>query len=1176
MRLRQIKLAGFKSFVDSITIDIPGNLVGIVGPNGCGKSNIIDAVRWVMGEISAKHLRGESMADVVFSGSGSRKPVGQASVELVFDNTDGRLGGRFASYAEISVKRVVTRDAAQSHYYLNGTRCRRRDVTDVFLGTGLGPRSYSIIEQGMISRLIEAKPDELREFLEEAAGISKYKERRRETENRISHARENLDRLNDLREELEQRIQHLKRQAAMAEKYKVAKFEERVLKAQLLSLKWRALDEKVQTEAGETRTQEIALESAIALQRRLENTIETRRGEHTGASEVYNEVYREVLDVGAEIARVEESIQHLKSRRADLVEGLEREENHREEARRHLALEQKELDQLNLMLAKEQPELERLKQIETGSKEDFGRFEEAMQSLQAAWDDLNRRAAQPAEVVHTERARSQQLEERVDQIINRIVRLEEEFTGLKPEELDSDVTRRQQRLAEEHVVLNRIESSLHDKQGAIDRIRRSAAESAERLNGAREWYQDTRGQLASLQRLQQETLGKSSKAASTWLAEHGLTHASRLAEQMQVEQGWERAVETVLGLHLEAICVSGGEHLYRELSSLEEGSVGLFDPTSLDSSVGTASNESHGDGTPLSTKIQFPGDLETVLDGVFAVDSLDEALGRRARLRRGESVVTREGVWLGKNWVRVVRSAAEGAGVLSREQEIKQLAAEVERAQSEVERWHQLSRELTQRLGELEDESTTLRRTFAEEHRKFASSQSELSARQTGLDQSRERAASIQEEIAELKGQEHSSRDQLGVSRERLEISLSESKQLTSERDEYAEKRRARRTELEAARERWQAVRDDVYEVGVRAESMRTKLASLHAGMARNREQAEKIELRCAEIQAALEATKNPLEDSGAQLARKLNEKRETETALDIARRRVETTETALRESEQQRGAVEKKVDAERGTLDEIRMQARETLVRRSTVEEQLTQGEHDLRQVLSDLPEDASEVKWEEEVARMERRIARLGPINLAAIDEFNQESERKDYLDAQNEDLVQALDTLQQAIRKIDRETRSRFKDTYEKVNAGLADTFPRLFGGGTAFLQMTGEDLLSTGISVVARPPGKRNTNIHLLSGGEKALAAIALVFAIFDLNPAPFCLLDEVDAPLDDANVGRFCGLVKSMTERVQFVVVTHNKATMEVTQQLIGVTMSEPGISRLVAVDVDEAAELAAV
>ena len=1172
MRLRQIKLAGFKSFVDSTAIDIPGNLIGIVGPNGCGKSNIIDAVRWVMGEISAKHLRGESMADVVFSGSGSRKPVGQASVELVFDNSDGRLGGRFASYSEISVKRIVTRDAAQSHYYLNGTRCRRRDVTDVFLGTGLGPRGYSIIEQGMISRLIEAKPDELREYLEEAAGISKYKERRRETENRISHAQENLDRLNDLRDELSQRITHLKRQATMAEKYKVLKVEERRLKAELLGLKWQALDELVQAQAGQTRVQESVLEAAIASQRRLENHIETRRAQHTGATEAFNTVYREALDVGAEIARIEESIQHLKSRRVDLAEVLEREEGQLEEASGHLALEQKELDQLNALLAREQPELDRLKQIESSSKEEFGRFETAMQNLQAAWDDLNRRSAHPAEVVHAERARSQQLDERIQQIQSRIARLDEEFAELDWDSMDFTVAKLEEQFVRNRDELTKIEASLHDKHSEIERSRSSVTESSERLNGAREWYQECRGQLTSLQRLQQETLGKGSKAASAWLNQHGLSDSVRVAERIQVEPGWERAVETVLGSHLEAMCVTGGAGFYRDLEALEEGSVELFDTTHLES-VSPVRDET---AVLLSNKIQFAGSLESVLDGVYAVDGLDEALHARSRSTPGESFVTREGIWLGKNWVRVVRGAAEGAGVLSREAEMKQLAAEAQRANEEVQRWQNRQRELTERLGELENDSTVLQRAFAQAHRKVADMQSELSARQTALEQSRARAASIQEEMTELRGQEQHSREHLSSSNERLERSLRESKQLTDECDRFAEQRQSRRVELEAARERWQAVRDDVYEVGVRTESMRTKLASLHAGMARNREQVEKIERRCAELNNALDATKLPLDEAAVALARKLDEKRGTESSLGTARAEVENAEVALREFEQKRAVVEKKVQGERETLDRIRLQSQESRVRCTTVQEQLEQSEHVLTEVLEALPEEATEQKWEEAVAQVERRINRLGPINLAAIDEFNQESERKEYLDSQHEDLMQALETLNQAIRKIDRETRSRFKDTYEKVNAGLSETFPRLFGGGNAFLQMTGDDLLSTGISMVARPPGKRNTSIHLLSGGEKALAAIALVFSIFELNPAPFCLLDEVDAPLDDANVGRFCELVKSMTERIQFMVVTHNKATMEVTQQLIGVTMSEPGISRLVAVDIDEAAGLAAV
>ena len=1172
MRLRKIKLAGFKSFVDPTIIDVPARLTGVVGPNGCGKSNIIDAVRWVMGEISAKHLRGDSMADVVFSGAGSRKPLGQASVELVFDNTDGRLGGQFASYAEISVKRLVTRDAAQSHYYLNGTRCRRRDVTDMFHGTGLGPRSYAIIEQGMISRLIEAKPEELREFLEEAAGISKYKERRRETQNRMSRAQENLDRLNDLRDELEQRLQHLQRQAAMAEKYKVLKAEERTLKAELLTLRWLSLDEAVRTESSSTRVQETALQAAIADQRSLENTIESDREVHTAANEEFNEIYRRDMEASAEIARLEESIQHLKGRQVELKEQIQREYAHREDARRHLGLEQAELDELNQMLAKEQPELERLKQVEAGSKAELSHYEEGMQVLQGAWDELNQRAAGPAEVVFAERARSAQLEGHRAELFSRIAKLADERGAIRPTELKSEVAEREAAVAESRSVLDGIEASLQEKQESISRMRQGAGDAAERVNDAQAWYQQTQGKLASLQRLQQEALGKGAQAASAWLGKRGLKETPRLAENIEVEKGWEAAVEMVLGPHLESVCVSGGERLYRELGKLEQGSLGFFDTTVIDLVLPST----HHASVPLLAKVQAPGTLETVLVGIYVVDSIEQGLQRRGRLRAGESFVTREGVWIGKNWIRVARAAGEGTGILSREQELKQLTTDAERAQSEVERWQALALEFNTRLGELEDEPASLRKQFADKHRELTNLHSALSVCQTEFDQSQERASTIAQEVSELEAQTRREQEQLAQAREQLERSQSEAEQLTAERDGYAEQRQDRRRDLESARERWQAVQEDIYDVGVRAESMRTKLASLHAGMARNREQLERIELRCAELEASQQATEPPLAQANTSLQDKLKARREVASELDLARTQVEEVDARLRELEQRRGPVETRVDQERSKLDELKMQAQETLVRRATVEEQLAGSGHELQTILAQLAEDASEAAWEEEVARMERRINRLGAINLAAIEEYEQESERKSYLDSQYEDLVEALETLDQAIRKIDRETRARFKDTYEKVNAGLADMFPRLFGGGTAFLQMTGEDLLSTGISVVARPPGKRNTSIHLLSGGEKALAAIALVFAIFELNPAPFCLLDEVDAPLDDANVGRFCDLVKSMTERIQFLVVTHNKATMEVTQHLIGVTMSEPGISRLVAVDVEEAAKLAAV
>ena len=1172
MRLRKIKLAGFKSFVDPTSIEVPGDLIGIVGPNGCGKSNIIDAVRWVMGEVSAKHLRGESMADVVFSGSGSRKPTGQASVELVFDNTDGRLGGQYASYSEISVKRMVTRDAAQSHYYLNGTRCRRRDVTDVFLGTGLGPRSYAIIEQGMISRLIEAKPEELREFLEEAAGISKYKERRKETQNRISHAQENLDRLNDLREELDKRLQHLKRQATMAEKYKVLKAEERVLHGQLLALKWQSLDAQVRNESSSTGEQENKLEAAIAEQRKLEARIEQIRADHTAKSEQYNESYREVLDVGADIARLEETTQNLRSRQSELDETLQRERGLHAEALRHLEEEKSELTRLNEALAQEQPELERLQQVETGSKAEFGRFEEAMRSLQTAWDTLNQKVAQSSQIMHSEEARISSLDEQIARLEQQQARLTEERGRLRPDELTHQVEQVSQVFEREKQELSAIEKQVADDQSAIDEARQHIQKTGVALNSDREKYQELRGQLASIKRLQEEALGSRTEAAEAWLKAQGLDAAPRLAEMIDVLPGWEKAIEAVLGLHLEAVCMNGTPELWVGVGTQSEGTVSLFD---LGATYVRYRSAVHHDVAPLKDKVRAPESIGTLLEGMYAIGSLEEAIQYRGRLGPRESLVTPEGVWVGRNWIRSSSVASQSAGVLSREQDLKSLETQIQTIGSAIESAEASEAEGMEKLNGLESQIAARRRDLAERNRTFAERQSALAAKQAELAKTVERAQAIDNELTELRQTIERYAEQQVTAKTKCEAASREVARLSTERDEYATQRSARRSELDTARERWQAVRDDVYEVGVRAESMRTKLTALNAAATRNRDQADKLDIRCKELAAALEATHEPLREAKSSMEAKLTHRRALEESLDKVRAAVESVESTLREAEQSRGVLDKRVGEERQRLNDLQIMNRETVVRRSTIEEQIAEASQTLEALLAEMPEGAEVGAWEEQIERMDRRINRLGPINLAAIDEYDQQSERKVYLDGQHDDLVEALEMLQQAIRKIDRETRSRFKETFEKVNEGLTELFPRLFGGGNAFLQMTGEDLLDTGISMVARPPGKRNTSIHVLSGGEKALSAVALVFSIFELNPAPFCLLDEVDAPLDEANVGRFCELVKSMTDRVQFMVVTHNKATMEMTQQLLGVTMNEPGISRMVAVDVDEAARLAA-
>jgi len=1169
MRLKRIRLAGFKSFVDPITIHVPGDLTAVVGPNGCGKSNIIDAVRWVMGELSAKHLRGDSMADVVFTGSNTRKPVGQASVELIFDNSGGRLGGRYASYNEISIKRQVSRDS-QSSYFLNGTRCRRRDVTDVFFGTGLGARSYAIIEQGMISRLIEARPEELRDFLEEAAGISKYKERRRETENRMRHAEENLERLTDLREELGKQLAHLKRQATMAEKYKVLKQEQRDLEAQLLALRWRSLDVENRRKAESVAAQATALEAVLAEQRRIEAELESARSEQSAAAEAFNEVYRRVLDAESTIARSEETIQNLRRQREEQKANIGAEEQRLVAARNHLESEDTRRAELEAELEALEPELERLQAEAAEARVAFREAEEAMHAWQSDWETWSEAAAEPARMRDAEAARIQHLAQTVAQMQARLERLRAEQASLGDDDLEASTTARRAEIENAERRTVDLERTAAAAQEALRRAREGEREAGDALHEARERQQALSGRLASLQALQQDALGKRPGAVMEWLRDTGLGDHPRLAEQLHVQSDWARAVEMVLDFRLEAVCVDRLEQYATSLDRFTEGALTLFD------AAGASETKSAAASGTLADKIDAPWPLTSVLAGVRTAETLSEALAMRRTLAAHESVVTREGLWIGASWMRVSRAPDDESGVLARETEIHSLADEFARLEARVADCEAGFDDMRKQRDASESALAEAQAALASQHRDAAALESELGAAAARHEQSRQRAAAVAAEVSDLETQLEAEQDVLARARVRWQRSSQDVERLGAEREEWMRRREEHRLRLEETREGWQTAREQAYDVGLKVESKRSQSQSLEEGRDRNLEHVEQLEARMREQRAALEGSAGPLAEAEAGLEEKLKARSLIDESLRGARERVESTEATVREHEQARHQKEARVGEERSRLEALRLEAQEVAVRSQTVEEQFAGLGYELGTVLEGLDGDAEPAEWEEKLVGMERRITRLGPINLAAIEEHGQQAERKAYLDAQHQDLEEALATLTAAIQKIDRETRSRFKETYEKVNEGLGAMFPRLFGGGNAYLQLTGDDLLSTGVSVMARPPGKRNTSIHLLSGGEKALAAIALVFAIFELNPAPFCLLDEVDAPLDDVNAIRFSELVKDMSERVQFIVVTHNKITMEIAEQLIGVTMNEPGVSRLVAVDVDEAVELVAV
>ncbi len=1166
MRLEKIKLAGFKSFVDPTTVSFPSNLVGIVGPNGCGKSNVIDAVRWVMGESSAKMLRGESMADVIFNGSSSRKPVGTASIELVFDNADGSAGGQYAQYSNISVKRQVSRDG-QSIYNLNGVRCRRRDITDLFLGTGLGPRSYSIIEQGMISRIIEARPEDLRVYLEEAAGISKYKERRRETENRMSHTRENLERLDDLREEVQKQLRHLERQAATAQKYKTLRDEERRTRAELLALRLMAMQSDIEERDRAIADQQNRLEKALADQRTVEAEIEQQRSAHAEANDQFNDVQGRYYAIGSDIARLEESIQFAREARRRQQSDLEQARQALTQAQSLNTQDSNRLAELATELERDQPMLDAARLASDQQAEQLQAAEQAMQAWQTEWERFNQEANEPAQQAQVERTRINHLEDQEGQLKRRLLRCEEEQRNLADISLEAEITELRQREDAAETALQTSRSAVAEKVAVIADLRQRTGQAQEQLAAARGELETVRGRLASLQALQQAARDDGSDAVGSWLTERGLAEQRRALEVLQVDERWQTAVETVLSERLQALLIDGLASAADGIDAITDGNLTLLDDAATLPAVQAGS---------LAEVVQGPAAIVEWLNPVMRADNLPEALNRRSSLGPGQSLITPTGVRVGRHWVGVRHGADGEAGVLAREQELRELAAHQQRLEPQVEQWGTALAQDREALVAAEQARETEQSALDTAQRALSELRALLSGKLARAEQIRHRVDGLEQDAAELKEQVDHGRQEMDAARTRLHASLAAIEDLARQREQRVQQRDELRASLDHAREAASAARNAMHEIALRVESMRSSEDSLRSGIGRMQSQLAELETRCGGLEDAVNASESPIAEQQAKLEQQLAERSGVEGALSKARQHLEAIDHRLRELEQSRHGSEQHVQDERSKLDRTRMARQEVVVRGRTLEEQLAETGFTPDELREQLPEDASVDTWQERVETLANRIQRLGPINLAAIDEFKEQSERMEYLDRQHEDVSKSLATLEDAIRKIDRETRTRFKETFDRVDGSFKELFPKLFGGGHAYLELTGDDLLDTGVTVMARPPGKRNTSIHLLSGGEKALTAVALVFAIFRLNPAPFCMLDEVDAPLDDANVSRYSALVKEMSEHVQFIFITHNKVTMEIANQLSGVTMHEPGVSRLVSVDVEEAAALAAI
>jgi chromosome segregation protein len=1079
------------------------------------------------------------------------------------------MGGEFAGYNEISVKRIVGRDGV-SMYMLNGTRCRRKDVRDLFLGTGLGSKSYSIIEQGMISQVVDAGPEEVRAHLEEAAGISRYKDRRKETERRIKHTRENLDRLTDLREEIGSHLNRLKRQANAAERYRKLKIEQRDLESNLLALNWKSLQNDAEAGRSGLAIQETAMQEQLSEQRTTEARMEALHQEQAGAGEAFNEVQGELYSIGSDIARLEQTVQHHRELQSRQQKEFEETSSALQDMEQHMVLDRAQVEDLTSRLAEVEPALEKAQKEETEADEEMHAAEAEVASWQESLEkhhvrnnELNRKADSLRAAVEMLDRRMQDASARLENLAGETEGSDTGALSLAVIELEKQAGVTGKNLAGQQKQLEQDRSELEIRRLAL----RDSTSGQHELQGE---INRREGRLESLKALQQAA--RESGKGTQWLESNGLKSAPRLVEQLDVAEGWEAAVESVLGFWLDSILVDDPGSLSPALEQLAAGDGAEIELTLLES--GSSSVKALPGS--LAGKATAPDAITEMLNRVQIADSLERAFKMARGSRDGTSAITIDGQWIGPGWVRLAGSQSGQAGMLARKQEIESLQAELGKLQQLWTDMNEANRTERDALAEKEKASAELQQQVNELHRQNADLESRLNAGRTRIEELGGRQKQIAEETAALQRQKNDDQSKIKESRKELASLIDEMGTVEKERATLDAQRQILLERRDTARSRAAAARNQRHELALKTESRRASLDSLRNSLQRMDSQFSQLQQRYVDLSEQMAHGEDPEEKHRAEMDSLLQTRVEIEQRLTAARIKLQSLEEDYRTLDAARQTCIGKVEEIRSSLEKARLQQQEVELNARSLQRQVEQMGHEVSELAGELPEDADPQAWQEELERLGVRITRLEPVNLAAISEYEEELKRKEYLDSQNDDLVSALETLENAIKKIDRKTRTRFKDTFENVNKGLQELFPKLFGGGHAYLELTGDDLLTTGVSIMARPPGKRISSIHLMSGGEKALTAVAFVFAIFRLNPAPFCLLDEVDAPLDDANVARFTAMVKEMTETVQFVVVTHNKITMEMAHQLSGVTMREPGVSRLVQVDIDEAAKFAGV
>ena len=1172
MRLNSIKLSGFKSFAEPTNFMLPGQLIGVVGPNGCGKSNIMDAVRWVLGESKASELRGESMQDVIFNGTTHRKPASRSSVELVFDNSDHRAGGQWGQFTEIAVKRVLTRDG-NSSYFINNQPVRRRDVQDVFLGTGLGPRAYAIIGQGTISRIIESRPEELRLFLEEAAGVSKYKERRRETENRLSDTRENLTRVEDILRELNANLDKLEKQAEVAARYNELQASVTLKQHQLWFLKKQDAEGDLTKIRQEGLQAVNELEARMAEIRHIEADLEAVRQAHYEAGDKVNQAQGRLYEATAEVGKLEAEIRYV-------VEGRQRVEQRLQQLAEQIAQwaqrkedAEVELEHLaeNGMDAEEQAEM-----LAAQLEEQSMRLPDLEDALRAAQNKANEQRQQVVQVqqqIQVLAAEQRSINEQTRQHESRLERLRNDRNALAtPDEARLQQVSAQYEDAAEMAEM--AEAALMELQDSVPQLDDERRQRQQALNHETARQAELAARMEALKALQEKV--KTDGKLQPWLAKHGLDGLQGLWTRIAVEPGWENALEAALRERMGALEISRLDMVrgFLGAGAKDAPPARLAFYSKPEGSVSLSSN-----GLPLMAELLRVGDaglkalLTEWLAGCYTAQSLDEALSHRAQLKAGETIYVPTGHAVTAHSVSFFAQDSEQSGLLARAQEIEHLEKEL-RAQALIS--EEVRTALVRAEAAYADASQRLvsaRREASEAKQSAHELQVEMLRLTQQAEQARARTAQFEADVAEVQAALDDLQERAAAAEarfEELDMQLADSQELHAQLDEKVIEAERK---LAESREQLRALERKAQEATFSQRSMQARQAELQ----RTLETAEQQTKALLEERERAYAEQSRLNDAAAQggLQDALALKMEREQAVAAARSEYEDLTNKLRASDERRTQIERALEPMRARITEFQLKEQAAALGSAQYEQQLAEAGADLAAVAQSILEGNVKLHGlQSEIDRLHREIAALGAVNLAALEELQLARERKVFLDAQVADLTEAMTTLENAIKKIDNETRDLLSATFNTVNTHFGRMFPELFGGGQAKLIMTGDEILDAGVQVMAQPPGKKNQTIHLLSGGEKALTAIALVFAIFQLNPAPFCLLDEVDAPLDDANTERYAKLVASMSRGTQFLFISHNKIAMEMAQQLIGVTMQEQGVSRIVAVDMESALSMA--